>query len=146
MLSGLSLPHIILLLVIVVLIFGTGKLRNAGKDLGGFVKGFKEGMRDDEKPRLVADMGDRKALILRNHGLLTVGRNVAEAWLTMYFLESACKIQIDAQRGGELTMVDPKILEGMEQTMKVASAGQGPGIAWPALLRKLDREDASYKT
>ena len=51
MLSGLSLPHIILLLVIVVLIFGTGKLRNAGKDLGGFVKGFKEGMRDDEKPQ-----------------------------------------------------------------------------------------------
>jgi sec-independent protein translocase protein TatA len=51
MLSGLSLPHIILLLVIVVLIFGTGKLRNAGKDLGGFVKGFKEGMRDEEKPQ-----------------------------------------------------------------------------------------------
>lgn len=53
MLSGLSLPHIILLLVIVVLIFGTGKLRNAGRDLGGFVKGFKEGMRseDDDKPQ-----------------------------------------------------------------------------------------------
>jgi sec-independent protein translocase protein TatA len=49
MFSGLSLPHIILLLVIVVLIFGTGKLRNAGKDLGGFVKGFKEGMKDDDE-------------------------------------------------------------------------------------------------
>lgn len=50
MLSGISLPHILLLLVIVVLIFGTGKLKNAGKDLGGFFKGFKEGMKsDDEK-------------------------------------------------------------------------------------------------
>lgn len=52
MLSGLSLPHIILLLVIVVLIFGTGKLKNAGKDLGGFFKGFKDGMKsDEEKPQ-----------------------------------------------------------------------------------------------
>lgn len=48
MLSGLSLPHIILLLVIVVLVFGTGKLKNAGKDLGGFFKGFKDGMKSDE--------------------------------------------------------------------------------------------------
>ncbi len=52
MLSGISLPHIILLLVIVVLVFGTSKLRNAGKDLGGFFKGFKEGMKsEDEKPQ-----------------------------------------------------------------------------------------------
>jgi sec-independent protein translocase protein TatA len=51
MLSGISLPHILLLLVIVVLIFGTGKLKNAGKDLGGFFKGFKEGMKgEEEKP------------------------------------------------------------------------------------------------
>ncbi|HEX6591890.1 MAG TPA: twin-arginine translocase TatA/TatE family subunit [Moraxellaceae bacterium] len=50
--SGLSLPHILLLLVIVVLIFGTGKLKNAGRDLGGFFKGFKEGMKnEDDKPQ-----------------------------------------------------------------------------------------------
>lgn len=48
MLSGLSLPHILLLLVIVVLVFGTSKLKNAGKDLGGFFKGFKEGMKSSE--------------------------------------------------------------------------------------------------
>ena len=48
MLSGISLPHIILLLVIVVLVFGTGKLKNAGKDLGGFFKGFKDGMKEGE--------------------------------------------------------------------------------------------------
>lgn len=52
MLSGLSLPHIILLLVIIVLVFGTSKLKNAGKDLGGFFKGFKEGMKTEEdKPQ-----------------------------------------------------------------------------------------------
>ena len=52
MLSGISLPHILLLLVIVVLIFGTGKLKNAGKDLGGFFKGFKDGIKnDEEKPQ-----------------------------------------------------------------------------------------------
>ena len=51
MLSGISLPHILLLLVIVVLVFGTSKLKNAGKDLGGFFKGFKEGMKsEDDKP------------------------------------------------------------------------------------------------
>ena len=48
MLSGISLPHILLLLIIVVLVFGTGKLKNAGKDLGGFFKGFKEGMKGEE--------------------------------------------------------------------------------------------------
>ncbi|MDP2226194.1 MAG: twin-arginine translocase TatA/TatE family subunit [Moraxellaceae bacterium] len=50
MLAGISLPHILLLLVIVVLVFGTGKLKNAGKDLGGFFKGFKEGIKDADKP------------------------------------------------------------------------------------------------
>lgn len=103
-------------------------------------------LRDDEKPRLVADLGDKTFFLLRNHGLLTVGKSVADAWLSMYTFENACKIQIDAQAGGELVHVDPAILQGMGQVMKVVTAGQGPGIAWPALLRKLDREDPSYKT
>src|SRR4051812_6964713 len=103
-------------------------------------------LRDDEKPRLVADLGDKTHLMLRNHGLLTVGKSVADAFLSMYTFENACKIQIDAQAGGELVQVDPKIMQGMAQVMKVVTAGQGPGIAWPALLRKLDREDPSYKT
>lgn len=65
MLSGLSLPHILLLLVIVVLIFGTGKLKNAGKDLGGFFKGFKDGMKSDEEkaqtpPSQIADQNQQK--------------------------------------------------------------------------------------
>lgn len=102
-------------------------------------------LRDDEKPRLVRDMGDKAHLVLRNHGLLTVGRNIPEAFLRMYTFENACRIQIDAQAGGELVTVDPAILQGLGEVMKVATAGQGPEIAWPALLRKLDRLDPSYQ-
>ncbi|TFZ01887.1 class II aldolase/adducin family protein [Ramlibacter humi] len=103
-------------------------------------------LRDDEKPRLVADLGEKNFLVLRNHGLLTVGKSVPDAFLGMYTFENTCRIQIDAQAGDELVQVNPKILEGMAQVMKTVTAGQGANIAWPALLRKLDREDPSYKT
>src|SRR5499425_3242344 len=62
-------------------------------------------LRDDEKPRLVADLGDKTSLILRNHGLLTVGETAAEAFLSMYYLETSCAIQVKAQAGGELIVV-----------------------------------------
>lgn len=103
-------------------------------------------LRDEEKPRLVHDLGDKNFLLLRNHGLLTVGRTIADAWLSMYTFENACRIQIDAQAGGELVHVDPRILTGMATVMKTVTAGQGANIAWPALLRKLDKVDPSYKT
>src|SRR5438105_7588673 len=57
-------------------------------------------LNEAEKPRLVTDLGDKSHLILRNHGLLTVGRTAAEAFLAMFLLERACKIQILAQAGG----------------------------------------------
>jgi ribulose-5-phosphate 4-epimerase/fuculose-1-phosphate aldolase len=103
-------------------------------------------LRDDEKPRLVNDLGDKTFFVLRNHGLLTVGKSVPEAFLSMYTFENACRIQIDAQAGGELIHIDPSVLQGLSQVMKTVTAGQGAGIAWPALLRKLDRTDPSYKT
>jgi ribulose-5-phosphate 4-epimerase/fuculose-1-phosphate aldolase len=103
-------------------------------------------LRDDEQPRLQKDLGDKNFLMLRNHGLLTVGRSVPEAWLSMYTFENTCRIQIDAQAGGELWQVNPAIMQGMEKVMKTVTAGQGAGIAWPALLRKLDKLDPSYKT
>ncbi len=103
-------------------------------------------VRDEEKPRLVADLGDRHYLVLRNHGLLTVGRTVADAFLQMYTFENACRIQIDAQAGGPLVMVDPAIVRGVQAAVKTATVGEGPRIAWPALLRKLDRIDPSYRT
>jgi ribulose-5-phosphate 4-epimerase/fuculose-1-phosphate aldolase len=102
-------------------------------------------VRDEEKPRLQDDLGNNNFLMLRNHGLLTVGKTVADAFLNMYFFEAVCRIQIDAQAGGELIQVNPKILDGVAQAMKVAGAGQGANIAWPALLRKVERADPGYK-
>ncbi len=103
-------------------------------------------LRDDEKPRLQADLGAANYLMLRNHGLLTVGRTIPDAFLHMYTFENTCRIQIDAQAGGELVQVNPSILQGLSQVMKTATAGMGANLAWPALLRKLDRMDPSYKT
>jgi ribulose-5-phosphate 4-epimerase/fuculose-1-phosphate aldolase len=103
-------------------------------------------LRDDERPRLQRDLGDKHYLVLRNHGLLVVGRTVPDAFLSMYIFENTCRIQIDALAGGgPLVQVDPRILEGMDQVRKTATAGQGANIAWPALLRRLDRLDPSYK-
>ena len=104
-------------------------------------------LRDDERPRLQADIGNKNFLMLRNHGLLTVGKTIADAFLSMYTFENTCRIQIDAQSGGsELTLIDPRILQGLAEVMKTVTAGQGANIAWPALLRKLDKTDPSYKT
>jgi ribulose-5-phosphate 4-epimerase/fuculose-1-phosphate aldolase len=103
--------------------------------------------RPDEKPRLQADLGQASYLVLRNHGLLTVGRSIAEAFLSMYTLENTCRIQIDAQAGGaELTQVNPAILAGMGEVMRIATAGQGAQLAWPALLRKVERLDPGYRS
>ena len=103
--------------------------------------------RDEEKPRLQADLGEANFLMLRNHGLLTCGANIADAFLSMYVFESACQIQIAAQSGGsELTEVNPQILQGIAHAMKVQTGGLGGQFAWPALLRKLDRIDPGYRS
>lgn len=103
-------------------------------------------LRDEEKPRLQRALGDNTFLVLRNHGLLTVGKTIAEAFLNMYMLESACRIQIDAQAGGELVEIAVSIPGNMSDVIRAATAGQGAALAWPALLRKLDRTDPSYKS
>lgn len=101
---------------------------------------------EDEKPRLVADLGNNSALMLRNHGLLTVGRTAAEAFLAMYFLEASCRIQILSQSGGsELIQVPNHILDGMRAQVETATKGMGASLVWPGLLRKLDRIDPSYR-
>jgi hypothetical protein len=64
----------------------------------------------------------------------------------MYTFENTCRIQIDAQGGGELVYVDPRVMQGLAQVLKTVTAGQGANIAWPALLRKLDKLDPSYRT
>jgi ribulose-5-phosphate 4-epimerase/fuculose-1-phosphate aldolase len=100
----------------------------------------------DEKPRLVADFGDKKFLILRNHGLLTAGRTVAEAFLSMFLLERACEIQILAQSGrGELSPIPNEIIGRVASQMNAVTMGMGAALTWPGLLRKLDRIDQSYR-
>jgi len=103
-------------------------------------------LRDDEKPRLVRDLGQSACLILRNHGLLTAGPTVADAFIWMYALQRACEIQILAQGGGaELVQVDPRIVGGVKANLEAVTKGMGGALAWPALRRKLDRTDPSYK-
>jgi ribulose-5-phosphate 4-epimerase/fuculose-1-phosphate aldolase len=101
---------------------------------------------EDEKPRLMRDLGDKNSLILRNHGLLTVGRTAAEAFLSMFIIERACKIQILAQAGGgELSTVPETILKRVALQLDAVTAGQGAQLTWPGLIRKLDRLDPSYR-
>ena len=104
-------------------------------------------LNDDEKPRLVADLGNKRFLMLRNHGLLTIGRSVAEAFVGMYFFEAACTIQVRAQAGAkELTRIGQGIVDGATAQMERVTHGAGAGLVWPALLRRLDRLDPSYRT
>jgi ribulose-5-phosphate 4-epimerase/fuculose-1-phosphate aldolase len=103
-------------------------------------------LNEDEKSRLVSDLGDKTNMILRNHGLLTVGKTAAEAFLSMYILERACRIQVLAQSGGgTLLPVSEPILENVAAQLGAVTVGQGAQLAWPGLLRKLDRIDRSYR-
>ncbi|MFL6706848.1 MAG: class II aldolase/adducin family protein, partial [Massilia sp.] len=102
--------------------------------------------RDEEKPRLQDDLGHANFLMLRNHGLLTCGASIPDAFLAMYMFESACQIQLAAQAGGELIEVHPQIVAGVAESMKVQTSGLGGAFAWPALIRKLDKVDGSYRT
>lgn len=103
-------------------------------------------LNDDEKPRLVRDLGDKMFFMLRNHGLLTVGESIADTFLSMYLFETTCAIQVRAQSGGgELTPIPAPIIAGAQAQAKAVTKGLGGHLAWPALLRKLDRIDAGYK-
>jgi ribulose-5-phosphate 4-epimerase/fuculose-1-phosphate aldolase len=103
-------------------------------------------LNEDEKPRLVSDLGGNNFLILRNHGLLTVAATIADAFLYMYALETACQTQLLAQStGGPLKEVNPAIVSGIRAQIDLALQGMGGSLAWPALLRKLDRKDPSFR-
>src|ERR1700683_2457133 len=104
-------------------------------------------LREDEKPRLVRDLGDKNFFMLRNHGLITVAENVPDAFLFMYTFESACMIQLRAQAGGgKLVPIDPRIIATAQQQGAPVTKQAVGALAWPALLRKLDRIDPSYRS
>ena len=97
----------------------------------------------DEKERLVADLGDKNLMLLRNHGTLSAARTAADCWTGMFFLERACKQQVMALSAGlENILIAPEAshLEVRSQT----SRGIGGALAWPGCLRKLDRESPGY--
>ena len=105
-------------------------------------------LRDDEKPRLVDDLGHNDFLMLRNHGLLTLGATIADAFLNMYLFETVCTIQVRAMAGGgDLVHVDPHIIDTARQQAAQVTKGVGAGaLTWPGLLRRLDRADPSYRS
>ncbi len=104
-------------------------------------------LRDDEKPRLQKDLGDKIYLMLRNHGLLVTGKTIADAFLSMYVFETTCQIQLAAQAGGaELIVIPDGVQSDIEKVLATGLSGMGGQIAWPALLRKLDKIDPSYKS
>ena len=96
-----------------------------------------------ERERLVADIGDKKLMLLRNHGTLAVGETAGDCWVGMYYLERACKQQVQALSGGRenvLLAPDAAVAEVKSQVGR----GLGGGLAWPACLRKLDRNLPGY--
>jgi ribulose-5-phosphate 4-epimerase/fuculose-1-phosphate aldolase len=111
------------------------------------VHGYEGVAADDnlsERERLVRDLGDKPCMILRHHGLLTVGQTVAEAFYWMYYLEQACRIQLAAQSSG--VPLDLPSAQTVERTRNQFSVGPTKGwLPWQALRRKLDREQPDYR-
>jgi ribulose-5-phosphate 4-epimerase/fuculose-1-phosphate aldolase len=103
-------------------------------------------LNEAEKPRLVQDLGSNAYLMLRNHGLLTVGATPADAFVAMYFFEAACMIQVRAQAGGgKLNPIAQPILDGIKEQIGLVTRGVTPGaLVWPGLLRRLDRRSPGY--
>jgi ribulose-5-phosphate 4-epimerase/fuculose-1-phosphate aldolase len=102
----------------------------------------------DERERIVKSLGSAKAMILRNHGLLVVGRTVPECFLRLYRLERACQVQVDAGAAGTLSCVSPEVAARSAadldsyQGMQPAAEGE---IEFAALMRKLDKTDSGYR-
>jgi ribulose-5-phosphate 4-epimerase/fuculose-1-phosphate aldolase len=84
--------------------------------------------------------------MLRNHGLLTVGGSIADAFLAMYMFETTCQIQLSAQAGGELIRIEPATLQRVAEAQRVQTRGQGGAFVWPTLLRRVQRADPDYNT
>jgi len=103
----------------------------------------------EEQKRLVTDLGPHNALILRNHGLLTVGTSAAEAFLRMFYLDKACEIQVMAAAAGKLRLPSPEVCEYTARQYEGTVVGdygdpEGMNLAWGALLRLLDRVAPEY--
>ena len=104
-----------------------------------------------EQPRIVGDLADKKIMILRNHGLLSVGKSMGEAFVWMYRIETACRMQVDAMSGGAPLNPISKATQQhtIEQGLEMYAPGGfiEAGLEWPALIRQLERIDGTgYRT
>ena len=102
---------------------------------------------DDEKPRLVANLGDKTLLILRNHGLLACGRTIPEAFMNLWSLERSCEVQVTCDSTNQpMIPVRNEVLEKSEQLMAKQSMGLPVGeLEFSAFVRIIDKIDSSYK-
>ena len=101
----------------------------------------------DERSRLQSSLGNKRALILRNHGLMTVGETVPEAFVRLYRLESACRTQLDASAAGEVNLLDHDTASksGQDVNRFMESADDYGQLEFDALMRKIDKLDDSYR-
>ncbi|MBV1886381.1 MAG: class II aldolase/adducin family protein, partial [Parvibaculaceae bacterium] len=100
----------------------------------------------EERERLIADLGDKHTMILRNHGLLTAGATCADAFLRLFFLERACTMQIKALAGGtKLSIPSQEVQDVVAGQAKFQDSNGIGKLAWPALVRTLDRIDPSFR-
>lgn len=100
----------------------------------------------DEQKRLVRDLGEGMAMVLRNHGLLTCGTTVAEAFVTMHWLERACQAQVQAMAcNTDLLLPDPKTVQLTHDRYRPGQRRNITELEWPAMLRMLERRDPGYK-
>ena len=101
----------------------------------------------EERDRLQDSLGDKKVLILRNHGLLTVGRTVAEAFIRLYRLESACQVQLDAGAAGSLRVLNQDLARKSGKDVKrfMEQEDNFGQLEFDALVRKIEKLDDSYR-
>lgn len=108
---------------------------------------------EDERERLVQDMGDAEVMILRNHGLLAIGQTVQQAFNNIYRIERACRTQIKAMScNSPMITLDDSVIRKTNQQLALQPSADGPGtrkpygiLEWPAMLRMLDRKDPSFR-
>lgn len=100
----------------------------------------------DERARLVADLGKQDAMILRNHGLLVASHSIAEAFNAMYWLEMACRAQVDAMCSGAVLTMPPETVVNKTHHLYQPTVRRPFGLMeWPAMLRYLDRRNPGYQ-
>ena len=102
-------------------------------------------VREDEKARMLANIGSSKAVLLRNHGTMSIGSSVAEAFQIMYFLEFACKTQILTMSAGtELVPVSPEAMQNTIRDVMKPTAGDPSAMMWAAMMRRMERLDPTF--